>query len=740
MQSSTDAYARALEQLDALEVAALLEEVPGVVSALRGRDPSAARALGPSGHPGPLPVALPVVAGMLARPETVVARLRSLDRFCFQLATLASVRGGRLDLEDALAEAGVEVADALEDAAERLRRCCLAERDSAWLALLPGVAERIGAPGVQGRPYFEMLGSDDLATILRNLGVTRPPSRKGERLDLLEACLDDPELVRGVLAEAPSGLAGFLRALLDDDGGVLDADELEDTLGLGYESLYYFRPVPPRRPPSWGGTHRTALHWLTERGLVAADSSYGVVFMPLEALAAVRGWLFVDWDPSPDVPVAPLVDPVLGVPGVLALLDALLRRWERQPADGLKAGGLGVRVIRAAASALGRAPGEVGLLAHLAVELDLVGSIPTDGGYRRGAVRTAWTTTALADDFRRHPPVEQWALLVAAWCDSATLDESAGLPERVEFGTDHEGQPRRQTLLEVLAALPEDQGVDFEGLATLADHRQPTRRLHDGLDGVVACLRLFGIVPAQGPIGLSRLGRALVTDGPDAVAQLLPPPADRFTVQPDHSVIAPPNLNADVLAGLERYATLESDAGASIHRLDETRIAAALDAGETGQQVLDFLAHHAAVALPQNVEYLVRDVERRHGRVRIGAASSYVTSDDPALIVQAVGIKPAKLRQLAPTVAVSSLSRAKLLATLGAKGLMPVAEGADGAQLVPRRQVAEPELDTPGPPGLPVHGLLGGTRMDTDLVDLAQRILDTPELAGTAGPGRGGRR
>lgn len=744
----SESFERALERLDAIELAALLELHPGPVMAMRGEGPFAAE---PDELQGPgvgsLPATLPSFARTLARPEMVAVRLRTMDRFCLQLVTLATLRNGSLEHDEALAEAGHEHADALEDAADLLRRRALAERDTAWLALLPGVANLIGTPGIPGRPYLQSLRTEELAVVLRNLGVTHPPGRKDERLDLALGIIADPQELRDVLDEAPAELHGLVAAFLAEDG-MLWPEEVDEHLHSGFdlEDLVYFMPVLPRRQADWMSQTRTPLHWLSERGLLGIDTDYGLVFMPQEAVVALRGGLFERWEVSPQVELAPLADVDMALPPTLTHLDALLRRWERDPADGLKAGGVGVRMIRAAASDVRRPAGEIGVLTHLAVELDLLGSIEAGPPSRRGTPTSVWTTTREADHFRGRTAAQRWALLVAAWRDSYLLDEADGLPERAEFGSadTNVGPARRRALLEVLFELPSGEGLGLSELAELADHRSPTLGLPASLPGMVAVMRVLGLVPADGPIGLSRLGRALVTAGPDAVAELLPPPETTFTVQADHSVVAPPNLAAEVLAGLDRYAVRESDAGASIHRLDDSRIAAAFDDGDTAEQVLSFLAEHAATPLPQNVEYLVRDLERRHGRLRVGAASAYVTSDDPALIAEAVSVKAAKLRQIAPTVAVTSLSRVKLLAALAAKGLMPVAEGADGAKLVAERHVAEPELVSVGSPELPTSGLVGDTAPDGDLIELAQRILhardDDRDAAGSPASRPGGRR
>jgi len=289
-----ESYERALERLDAIELAALLELLPGPVMAMRGEGPFAAEQDELQGlGVGSLPATLPSFARTLARPEMVVSRLRSLDRFCLQLVTLATLRDGSLGHDEALADAGHEHADALEDAAELLRRRCLAERDTAWLVLLPGVADLIGTPGISGRPYLQSLRTEELAVVLRNLDVSRPPSRKAERLDLIMRMLEDPQVVRGVLADAPAEVHGLIAALVAE-GGLLEPEEVDEQLdaGFGFEDLVYFQPVLPDGHPAWARLHRTPLHWLSERGLLGIDADYGLVFMPLEAVVALRGGLF----------------------------------------------------------------------------------------------------------------------------------------------------------------------------------------------------------------------------------------------------------------------------------------------------------------------------------------------------------------------------------------------------------------------------------------------------------------
>jgi predicted DNA-binding transcriptional regulator YafY len=80
--------------------------------------------------------------------------------------------------------------------------------------------------------------------------------------------------------------------------------------------------------------------------------------------------------------------------------------------------------------------------------------------------------------------------------------------------------------------------------------------------------------------------------------------------------------------------------------------------------------------------YLIDDVARRHGRLRVGIASAFLRCEDPALLAQAIAapaMQPLELRLLAPTVAVSQAPVAELLAALRSAGLAPAAEDSTGA-------------------------------------------------------------
>jgi hypothetical protein len=108
----------------------------------------------------------------------------------------------------------------------------------------------------------------------------------------------------------------------------------------------------------------------------------------------------------------------------------------------------------------------------------------------------------------------------------------------------------------------------------------------------------------------------------------------------------------------------------------------AFDAGHSAGRILTFLGEHAAKGVPQPLEYLVGDVERRHGQVRLGRAGCYIRFEDPALAAEVARDKRMSklgLRLIAPTVLISDHPNDAVLAALRAAGSFPLVESEDGS-------------------------------------------------------------
>ncbi|QFQ98291.1 DNA-binding protein [Streptomyces phaeolivaceus] len=211
------------------------------------------------------------------------------------------------------------------------------------------------------------------------------------------------------------------------------------------------------------------------------------------------------------------------------------------------------------------------------------------------------------------------------------------------------------------------------------------------------------------------------------LAPLLPEPLDHVLLQADLTAVAPGPLKRPLADALGVLADVESKGGATVYRFTPGSVRRALDAGRSASDLHDFLTAHSRTPVPQPLAYLIDDVARRHGHLRIGAASAYVRCDDDAMLSEILADKRSQglgLRRLAPTVLAAVADPATLLDGLRAMGYAPAAESAEGDVLItrahahrtPPRTAPEPVPD--GPP-VPDDTLLGAAIRAIRAGDLA---------------------
>ncbi|MFF0677920.1 helicase-associated domain-containing protein [Streptomyces tendae] len=222
------------------------------------------------------------------------------------------------------------------------------------------------------------------------------------------------------------------------------------------------------------------------------------------------------------------------------------------------------------------------------------------------------------------------------------------------------------------------------------------------------------------------------------LAPLFPEPLDHVLLQADLTAVAPGPLEQELADVLGVLADVESKGGATVYRFTPGSVRRALDAGRSAADLHAFLARHSRTPVPQPLTYLIDDVARRHGRLRVGAASAYVRCDDDATLDEILADKRAAglgLRRLAPTVLAAQADPAALLEGLRAIGFAPAAESAAGDVLIARADShrtpprAAPEPVPDGPPA-PDDTLLAAAIRAVRAGDLAST---TPRKPGPAG-------
>ncbi|MGW3202762.1 helicase-associated domain-containing protein [Streptomyces sp. NPDC001135] len=236
--------------------------------------------------------------------------------------------------------------------------------------------------------------------------------------------------------------------------------------------------------------------------------------------------------------------------------------------------------------------------------------------------------------------------------------------------------------------------------------------------------------PAGAPAPLSPAEQAVATAAAARLlAPLLPEPLDHVLLQADLTAVAPGPLRRPLADLLGVLADVESKGGATVYRFTPASVRRALDAGRSAADLHAFLTQHSRTPVPQPLAYLIDDVARKHGHLRVGAASAYVRCDDDTLLNEILADRRAaalRLRRLAPTVLAAPCDPATLLEGLRAMGYAPAAESAEGDVLIarahahrtPPRTAPEPVPDGPPTP-------------DTTLLAAAIRAIRAGDLAAT---------
>jgi len=201
------------------------------------------------------------------------------------------------------------------------------------------------------------------------------------------------------------------------------------------------------------------------------------------------------------------------------------------------------------------------------------------------------------------------------------------------------------------------------------------------------------------------------------VADALPGTRGSMLVQSDLTAVVSGRQDPAAMRVLAAAAVPEAGGAATVWRFTPASVRDALDAGWTAAELLAELAAGSDRPLPQPLEYLVADVARRHGQVRVRATRACVVADEATAeeLLHTRSLARLRLARLAPTVLASPCEPAEVLARLRADGSAPVSEDANGAVVVGRRtehRAAAPAGTAPA-----------SVRLRVPAVELADRLI-----------------
>src|ERR1700737_2216515 len=524
-----------------------------------------------------------------------------------------------------------------------------------------------------------------------------------------------------------------------------EIDALDDARRQLLDRLLSGSPVGRTRDAAPGTPPDRPVQRLLAAGLLRQVDTETVI-LPRLVGQVMRGELpgpvqLTQPDPAVSTTTVADVDAVAAgaVIDLLREVELVLETLSATPIPELRSGGLGVRDVKRLTKVTGIDDARLGLILELSSAAGLIAAgLPEPD--RHDGVGPYWAPTVATDRFVESSAASKWHLLASTWLD---------LPGRPSLigSRGPDGKPYaalldslfstaapldRQLLLDVLADLPPGAGVDATSASRAMIWRRPrwaARLQPDPVGDLLTEAHALGVV-GRGAIA-SPARKMLAGDPADDVAaamdKVLPDPLDHFLLQAALTVIVPGPLERDLAEQLASVATVESAGAAMVYRISEATIRRALDTGRTASELHALFNRHSKTPVPQGLTYLIDDVARRHGQLRVGMAASFVRCEDTALLAQAVAAPAAaqlEMRLLAPTVAVSHAPISEVVAALRDAGFAPAAEDLTGTVVDIQARGAR----VPAPPARRLHRRMPSPTAQTlgAIVAVLRKVAATP--------------
>ena len=523
--------------------------------------------------------------------------------------------------------------------------------------------------------------------------------------DLRERALVWGDMVVRVPAEASSALPWYPGQVILEDADrpaseiAAAVEELDEPQRELLERLLVGSPMGRTRDAAPGTPPDRPVPRLLAAGLLRQIDA-DTVILPRRVGQVLRGE-----DPGPThlVPPDPMVSgttaedvDAAAAGAVIDLMretEVVLETLSAAPVPELRSGGLGVREAKRLSKLTGVDEQRLGFVLEVAAAAGLIASgIPDPEP--PDSPGPCWTPTVAADRFLESSTATRWYLLASTWLDLPSRPSLIGSrgPDGKPYAALSDSLYStaapldRRLLLNLLSDLPAGAGTDAEHASRALIWRRPRWAARLQPEPVAHLLDEAHALGLVGRGALSAAALALLRDGEEAavdtMAKILPAPIDYFLVQADLTVVVPGPLERDLAGQLAVVADVESAGAAMVYRVSEASIRHALDTGRTADALHAFFAKHSKTPVPQGLSYLIDDVARRHGQLRVGMASSFVRCEDVTLLAHAVAapaLDALDMRLLAPTVAVSQAPIGEVLAALRTAGFAPAAEDSTGA-------------------------------------------------------------
>jgi len=503
-----------------------------------------------------------------------------------------------------------------------------------------------------------------------------------------------PRAVRDILGNEPAGLG-------PQSASPIDFKIIAKAPAAAKEVLDKLTWGTPRGQVGDIRKTGTPIHWLLEnRLLIPIDTS--TVALPREVGIYLRGnkvhQELVISQPalegakvkSADIERAALAS----ISNTLRWVQELMNYWSEETPTSLQSGGLGVRDLKKASEHLGVDEVCAAFIAELAYLAGIV-NVEADGRILPSTQFDLW---------QNKEPEDQWRDLVSLWRVTSRVPGLIGRSDSrnitalsTELDRSNAALIRRLVLDLLLESPSIAPTVKSAQKAVL--WRYPHRRgISITAELVEWTLREAEWLGITGGNALSVYGAKFINDDDElGINAALPKPVEHILVQADNTAIAPGPLTIEVARMLSTFADIESRGGATVYRFSETSIRRGLDHGHSGDEIKTFLTKTSKTPIPQPLEYLIADVAKKHGKLRVGFANTYLRCEDQAIISAILSDKKLEhiaFRQISPQVLVSDTESDETMEELRRAGYFPSGENSKGAVVnlpIQKRSKARPK-------------------------------------------------
>jgi hypothetical protein len=456
------------------------------------------------------------------------------------------------------------------------------------------------------------------------------------------------------------------------------------------------------------------VQWCLEEGFLIPYSQT-IVVMPREVAIALRGGK-VHKEQRVNSPEASYTftakdrkninsAAIANVTTFLRWVEEVLNFWAQDPPTALRSGGLGVRDLKALALHIGVDESCAAFVAELCYISALLTIDPDD--------RILPTTNF--DIWLTQRPSDKWLTLASAWLSTSRVSGLVGNEDSknvAPLGPELDRVNAASVRSLVLSLLRDHRNgaITPDSMVAIASWHRPSKRI-GGIhpSHILYTLRESEWLGVTGQGVISDYGLALIEQSSlEQIDSDLPDDVDHILIQSDNTAIAPGPLAQEVAQEMALLADVESRGGATVFRFTDSTIRRALDHGKTGDEITKFLKATSKTPMPQPLEYLIADVAKKHGKLRVGSTTSFIRCEDQSVIVAILSDKKLDgmgFRKIAAEVLISDLEVDDAVNVLRNAGYLPAIEDSkgillSGARIMRSQSKARPprivgEIDTP---------------------------------------------